>query len=48
MLSGKEEYSDEEDESLVKKKQMVILPDPVTPIPHPQWRLQCRSKRLRK
>ena len=31
-LSGKEEYSDEEDASPVKKMQMVILPDPVTPI----------------
>ena len=43
-LSGKEGYSDQEDESLVKKKPMVILPDPVTPIPLPQWRLTAAQK----
>ena len=43
-LSGKEGYSHEEDESLVKKKPMVILPDPVTPIPLPQWRLTAAQK----
>ena len=44
MLSGKEGYSDEEDEGPVKKRQMVILPDPVTPVPHPQWRLTAVQK----
>lgn len=43
-LSWKEGYSDEEDESLVKKKWMVILPNPVTPIPHPQQRLTAVQK----
>ena len=44
MLSRKEAYSNEEDESPVKKKQMVILPDPVTPDPLPQWRLTTAQK----
>ena len=42
--SGEEDCSDEEDESPVKKKQMVILPDPVTPVAQPQWRLTAVQK----
>ena len=42
--SREEDCSDEEDESPVKKKQMVILPDPVTPVAQPQQRLTVVQK----